>query len=290
MIAVSSDDRPQPPAPSTPRDPGAAGGHLPIGQVPLDRAALERVLARAVELQAADTEAGEPILTEDQLLEIGKEVGIAPHHLRQALAEERTHVRAPEESGLVARVFGPAVVTATRTIPGTPESVLAALDLWMQREECLQVKRLFPDRILWERRSGFLNDLKRGLNIGGRGYHLSRAHEVSGTVVAVDRERVLVRLEANLANIRTGAVAWGSVLGATGLIGAGVLLAVGFIPAAALLPAVTGLGGGYAVARSHAPAVARAQLALEQVLDRLERGEAPRPPLLGALSTIRVIR
>ena len=38
---------------------------------------------------------------------------------------------------------------------------------------------------------------------------------------------------------------------------------------------------------SHAQSVARTQLALEQVLDRLERGEAGRPPsLIGMLSAV----
>jgi len=60
----------------------------------LDRSALERVLARAAELQAAELDPGEYI-SEERLLEIAKEVGLAPHHMRQALAEERTLVTLP---------------------------------------------------------------------------------------------------------------------------------------------------------------------------------------------------
>jgi hypothetical protein len=55
----------------------------------LDRDAMERVVARAAELQAHNAAVGEGGLTEAQLLEIGREVGISQHHLRQALAEER---------------------------------------------------------------------------------------------------------------------------------------------------------------------------------------------------------
>jgi hypothetical protein len=44
---------------------------------------------------------------------------------------------------------------------------------------------------------------------------------------------------------------------------------------------------GYYQARSrHAATLTRAQLALEQVLDRLERGELPRPSLLGAIAAV----
>jgi hypothetical protein len=46
-------------------------------------------------------------------------------------------------------------------------------------------------------------------------------------------------------------------------------------------PAAVLASVGYAAARSsHGRTVERSQLALEQVLDRLERGEAGRPPTL----------
>src|SRR5689334_24871035 len=82
----------------------------------LDRGALERVLARAAELQARTGEP-EEILTEDQILELGKEVGLSSEHLRQALAEERTRVALPpDESGIAARLLGGARVGASRTV------------------------------------------------------------------------------------------------------------------------------------------------------------------------------
>ena len=67
-----------------PKDPS----NLPARQVPLDRTTIERVLARAAELQATSgsDEDGESNLSESQLIEIGKEVGINPTTLTQALA------------------------------------------------------------------------------------------------------------------------------------------------------------------------------------------------------------
>jgi hypothetical protein len=168
-------------------DPGA---NLPA---PLGRAALERVLARAAELQGAAADGPEGALTEAQLLEVGREVGIDAAHLRQALAEERTRVTLPEEPGLVGRFAGPAVASATRVVNGTPVAVLDTLDGWMQREECLQVKRRYPGRMTWERRRDFVGNIKRSLRMGGRGYDLTRAGEVGATVVAVDERRSLVR-------------------------------------------------------------------------------------------------
>src|SRR3954464_7144472 len=117
----------------------------------LDRASLERVLARAAELQgtAADTESGEQF-TEDQLIELGKEVGLSPQNLRQALAEERTRSIVPDdERGIAASGFGPGRVLASRTVPGKPADILASIDSWMQKQETLIVKRHHADRIVW---------------------------------------------------------------------------------------------------------------------------------------------
>lgn len=269
----------------------ADGGDLPALPARLDRASLERVLARAAELQAAEADPGEAMLTEEQLLEVGREVGLSPRHLRQALAEERTRVLVPEEHGLLARLFGPASAHAERTIKGTPENVFAALDAWLQREETLLVKRRFPDRMLWEPRGDFFTLFRRALNVGGHGYHLSRAAEIAATVVPVDDGRVLVRLEADLVPVRLQRVAGGGAVAGSGALGAATLIALGFFPAVAVAAAGVAAIGGYAVSRSHAPIVARAQLALEQLLDRLERGELPRPSLLAALgATTRITR
>jgi hypothetical protein len=272
-------------------DPGSSSGlptpsaapAVPVRQERLDRSALERVLARAAQLQSVDADPGDAILTEEQLLEVGREVGLSPQHLRQALAEERSRSLVPDESGGMARLFGAAHVHASRTIRSTPESAFRLLDTWLQREESLQVKRRFTDRMLWEPRAGFITDIKRGLNLGGFGYHLSRAEEVGATVVPVDQDRVLVRLEANLANVRLHRVASGGALVGTGALSTGTLLALGFFAPVAAVPAALAIIGGYFVARSHTPLVARAQLTLEQLLDRLERGEASGASLLNAL-------
>lgn len=246
----------------------------------LDRSALERVLARAAELQAGELDPGEYI-AEERLLDIAKEVGLAPHHMRQALAEERTRVAVPEETGAVARFAGVARVIATRVITGTPAEVLASLDSWMQREECLAIKRRFPERIIWEEHKGFWTQLRRGMDMGGKRYVLARAHEVAATAVPVDHQRSLVRLEADLSNVRTGRLAGAGASTAVGVVAGGTLLALGFFPVAAIAPAIVGAVAGYGVARSHRGVAARAQLALEQVLDRLESQQPAQPRPIG---------
>ena len=240
---------------------------------PLDRSALERVLARASELQGTGAEPSEQ-LSEQQIVELGAEVGISAQHLRQAMAEERTRVAVPEEHGLAARLMGPARAGASRTVLGRPAGVLAAVDGWMQREECLRVKRRFPDRIVWETGSGVMTNVSRWLNLGGRGYHLRRAHEVAATVVAIGDDRVFVQLDADLSNIRGNQIQAGATTTLAGGFVSGTLAVLGVMVPVALVPVIV-IGGAsaYLTRATHRRMVANAQLALEQMLDRLEAGE-----------------
>ena len=248
----------------------------------LDRAALERVLQRAAELQAHAGDVPDE-MTEDELVALGKEVGLTPETMRQAIAEERTRVALPEtEQGVTAKLFGPGSASAARTVNGTPADVLRSVDEWMQREECLKVKRRFTDRITWEPRRDFLGNVKRGLNLGGRGYSLTRATEVAATVIAVDERRSIVRLDADLSGTRSARASAGITSAGLGAVGAATVAAVAVVANVALVPALLlgavpimiGGGMGAAIVREHERNAARVQLALEQVLDRLEHGDA----------------
>ncbi|CAA9357383.1 MAG: hypothetical protein AVDCRST_MAG11-3892, partial [uncultured Gemmatimonadaceae bacterium] len=67
----------------------------------------------------------------------------------------------------------------------------------------------------------------------------------------------------------------GAALGVVGAVANAALVAL--FPLA-IIPVAAGVAAGLAVARGHRATADRAQLALEQVLDHLERGAAPRPP------------
>jgi hypothetical protein len=278
-----------PPAPAEP-----PGGSL----APLDRAALERVLARATELQARLADAPDE-LTEKQLLELGNEVGIPAEHLRQALAEERTRVVLPEETGVVASWFGSTMAAASRVVPGTPAEVLAQIDSWMQRQELLRVRRRIGERFTWEARRDFMGTVQASFNIGGRPYALTTAAEIGATVVPVDASRVLVRLDADFGQSRVRNVRWAGATAGLGVASGASVVALASVsgePGALVIGAIVGsiwtalAGlGASAIARAQRRKVARGQLALEQILDRLEHGEMrpPRSPLLDFLSSVR---
>lgn len=248
----------------------------------LDRAALDRVLARAAEIQLAgaigDTSDS---ISEEEIISIGKEVGLSPGVLRQALAEERTRVSLMEEGGLVAKVAGPRMAYGSRTVNGNPSDVLAAMDAWMINKECLQVQRRFGERVVWEPARGLWSGIKKSVNIGGRGYDLCRAACVAATVSEVAPGRTHVRIDADLTTSRTARVRGASALAGVGVVAAGgaALLGVAitaapvFILVAAAVPLLGFGSAAYATAESHRSVATRVQLAIEQVLDRLEHGE-----------------
>jgi len=268
----------------------------PARQTLLDRQALERVLARAAELQGAGAiPESSDLISESQLRDIGNEVGLSAEMINQALAEERTRINVPEERGLVAQIAGASFATATRTVPGTQRDVLATIDAWMLREECLQVQRRFVDRITWEPQRGLFGKLRRTVNVSGRGYYLMDAGQVSATVLPVDGSRVVVRLDADIHASRSKRVGMGGVLATMGAAASGIVglaLVVAHLPliiaaGAAVLPFAGSSVAAYKLARTHRTVLSSVQLALEQVLDRLEHGEFERGGpggLLGAIS------
>lgn len=279
---AASDEKPPVPAPVAPR------------QTLLDRQALERVLARAAELSGASAlPESADLISEGQLLDIGKEVGLSPATIKQALAEERTRINVPEERGFVAQIAGAGFATATRTVPGNSRDILATLEAWMLRDECLQVQRRFNDRITWEPQRGLFGKLRRTVNVSGRGFYLMDATQVSATVLPIDGSRVVVRLDADIHASRARRVGASGVVATLGAAAGGVLglaLVVAHLPliiaaGSAVLPFAGGSAIAYRFARSHRSVLSSVQLALEQILDRLEHGDFDRPGLLGGISS-----
>jgi len=242
----------------------------------IDRAALEKIIQRATELQAGELDTGES-LTEAELLKLGADVGIDGRYLRQALYEQGSGVST--EKGILVRWFGPGRVGAGRVVRGAKADIEAALTHWMAEGEALSVKRRMPDRLVWEKQKGFMAEMKRGFGVGGKNYHLAKANDVTVVVTQLEADFCHVELTADVTKIRSGMI--GGAIGGTGaltLVGGGMfaffttavifpfsLVAVVPLAAAATVPIVT--------SRQARRRSANMQLALEQVLDRLEAGE-----------------
>ena len=245
------------------------------------REALERIIQRAAELQAGERDIGEG-LTEPDLLALGQEVGIPPRYLRQALLEERTRSGLPPAHGFAAWLAGPVALTAERVVPGDPTDVERLLTSWMEREESLLVKRRYPDRTSWEPRVGAVASIQRALGAGGKSFALAQATEVLAQVVALEPGFCHVRLTASVRRQRARRL-WGAASVVTiGAALAAVTSVLGVLGPWVFLPSFALWAGALAAARRHRPENERIGVGLEQVLDRLERGEIrPDQPVRG---------
>lgn len=242
----------------------------------IDRPALERIIRRAAELQAGARDIGDG-LTEQDLLQLGEEVGIPASYLQQAMLEEQTRAVALTEPGVGGWLTGPRQILAQRSISGEATRLQAALSHWMSAGELLTVKRRFPDRTSWEARQDVFSSVKRELRVGGRPYRLARAKEVVGRVTRLEDGRAHVQLLADLSNTRRSHLTGAATLGGLGVLGTAVGLTLGVALPVALIP--IGLGALLAtmVARRRYSQVERVHVALEQVLDRLEHEEVKLP-------------
>ena len=246
----------------------------------ITREQLERIIQRAAELQAGEMDTGEG-LTEQELLKLGADVGIPGRYLRQALYEENAGGAALER-GFLGRWVGPRMVLAHRVVPGDRAALEQAMAGFMTEEEAMTPMRRLPDRTVWERQKGLVAEMKRGLSLEGKAYHLARALDVSVQITALEDGYCHAELAADVNNMRESAA-----VGMAVLFGAGTLvaLAVAFVPglqALAFVPFLAGAGLAILPSRVLRRKAERMQVALEQVLDRLERGEIrARPQLAG---------
>jgi hypothetical protein len=256
-----------------------------MGRELITREALERIVQRAAELHAHAQDVGDG-LTRDEVLALGKDVGIPANYLQQALIEEETRAGREPERGTLAWLAGPRAISAARVVPGERAAVEAALAAWLEQDELMQVKRRYPDRTSWEPKAGAFASLQRALKAGGKTFALARAAEVSGSVVPLESGFCHVQLRADVSNLRRQRVA-----GIASLLGFGALAAAVAPILGALFPwmfvplVATGIAA-VAYGRGHLRDTERVHVGLEQLLDRLERGETrPAPRLAGPGAT-----
>jgi hypothetical protein len=242
----------------------------------IDRAALERIIQRAAELQTTEHDVGDG-LTSQELIALGREVGIPGRYLQQALLEERTRIGHVRPAGLFERVTGPSSISAQRVVRGDPATVEAALLQWIERNELLCVQRQQPGRITWEPLGGIQAAFRRStaaIGTGKRAFMLSRAATVSATLVPLESGYTHVTMSADTRKVRGEYVGAGAALAGVGVASTAAMVVLGALLPVALLPLPVALGIGYGVVRRSGPAVARIQLGLERALDFLEQGAA----------------
>lgn len=240
----------------------------------LDRAALDRVLQRAAEMQVREAEIGDS-LTEREVLDLGRQVGIPARFLQQAMVEERSRLAIARPSTLLDAWVGPGEVSAQRVVQGEREGVERALLEWMAKNELMTLQRQQPGRISWERLSPMQSALRRGASVFGAPharFMLSSAELVSATMTPLEDGYQHVMLSAHLRRMRGSHIGGLAAAASLGTAGSLVLLALGAMAAVAAAPMAAGLAIAYVVKRQYPPVVERVHLGLERVLDYVEQG------------------
>jgi hypothetical protein len=240
----------------------------------IDRAALERIIQRAAELQTAERDIADH-LTPDEVLALGREVGIPNRYLRQAMLEEQTRLPDQAAAGLWDRLAGPAVVGTYRVVRGDPGVIERALLRYMEQHELLAIQRQQPGRISWEPLGGIPAAIRRStaaLGSGTRPFMLSKVDLVSATFTPLESDYCHVALEASVRQMRSTYLGGGAAAATAGVAATTALVVLAAFLPVAVLPIPLGLGAGYAAIRRFRPVAARALLGLERALDNLEGG------------------
>lgn len=231
-------------------------------------------MQRAAELQAGEREIGEG-LTEDEVVALGRDVGIPGRYLQQAILEERTHLESRPGQTLVGSLVGPVDLTAQRVVRGEVEDVERTLVDWMQKHELLTVQRQLSGRITWEPLTGMQAAFRRGsaaFDSRGAKFMLAKANLVGASVNPLEPGYCHVGLSASLRGVRGAVVGGAATLVGAGLVSSGILVAMNALVLGVIAPVPIAMVAAWAALRSYRPTVERVQLGLERALDHLERG------------------
>ncbi len=250
----------------------------------LNRDQLERVIRRAAELQSRAGESPEFELDETEVVRIGEEVGLAPRHVRQALADLRAESllpNMPAETSLPARLWGPGLVRESRVVAGDAPDVEARLERYLRERETLHPIRQRAGHSLWERSGGLVSSLQRGFDLSGHGHELAKAKSVELFVEQLEPGHSLVTIIVDLRNQRAEhATGWffalaPAVTGVTTALGIILTGNLAFIAVGAGLGATAGIISSVTItSKSFEKRRARVALIVQGILDRLEAGRS----------------
>ena len=249
----------------------------------LTRREFDAVIRRAAELAGSDP-GPEGGLDEAELFRIAGEVGLPDAHVRQALAE----VRAGEfGGGRLDRWFGPAVVVASRVVPGTPDALASEIDDFLVASQLLQRVRRGGSVLQYRPAVDWTSQLARAASFSSRKYYIASAKSVEVRLERIDDERCMVEFSVDPGTRNEHAA--GAVFGG-GAAGTAVGVVVGAVVTSAAAPLALGIAAGIAaggavwtgtavgIGHSHRKKVADVRIEIEGVLDALEEGASLEPP------------
>lgn len=242
---------------------------------------LEPIVRRAAEIQNKLGNPGSQLLTEEEVIEIGRQVGLEPGHVRRAMTEIHAESLAPKRrpgNRILDLIAGDSLVEARRVVAGDPTLIQQQIEVQLRDREKLSALRHRPLRSVWEASAGVMDRLERFMNFSGKAYTLAEGRQVHLAVAEIEPGWSLVTLAADIANKRDevlygglagvlvvamlAAVFTGEALGYSVMLAAGTALLAGLAAAAVCIPWMR-----WAVNKRHE----RVELILESLLDRADR-------------------
>ena len=250
----------------------------------LTRMEFDAVIRRAAELASLDSDAPDGGLSEEELLRIAREVGLAEGHVRQALAEVRAGPPEMTAPGFIDRVFGPAHIHVSRVVPGRPETIAQTLDEFMVSTQLLQRVRRGSLVLQYRPAADWASQVARATS--SRKYYIASSKSVEVRLDSVDAERTLVSLSiepGTRVNDAGGAIFGGAL--ASGAAGTASAFGLGMlVPGAPAIAAGAVIAAGvwsaifFGTGAAHRRKVDDVRTEAEGVLDALETGTSLEPP------------
>jgi len=249
----------------------------------LTRREFDAVIRRAAELAGSDPAGPEGSLPEGEVFRIAGEVGLSDAHVRQALAEVRSGTVG---GGTLDRLFGPAMIVASRVVPGTPTSIAREIDEFLVATQLLQPVRRVAAVLQYRPAVDWTSQLARAASFSSRKYYIASAKSVEVRLDRVDDDHTLVEFLVDPGTRNesiAGAVFGGGASGvATGMLTGALImpsapLALG-IAAGVLVGVGAWSGVAAVVGHTHRTKLLDVRTEVEGVLDALEQGLSLEPP------------
>jgi len=233
------------------------------------------VIRRAAELQARSSEdPGADVMAEEEVLRIGRELGLSNRNLTQALAEVRGERK--EQSGFLTRTLGEALIACSREVPGSAAEVSQRMERYLIDHEYMVVLRRLRFRTVFVKARGVMAVIGQSTSQLFKKSPPLGLENVEISVQPLEEQRSYISIATDLSSRRTGYAAGGAVAGGTATGVGSLALAIAIAPPAALI-ALPALGVAAYLTREAYSANARSvRVRLENLLDRLEHGELPR--------------
>lgn len=243
---------------------------------------LEPIVRRAAEIQNKRGNPGSQLLTEEEVIEIGRQVGLEPDHVRRAMAEVHAESLAPKRppgNRIFDLVAGDSRVEVRRVMAGDPTLIQKQIEIQLRDREKLTALRRRPLRSVWEASGGVMDRLERFMNFSGKEYALAEARQVDLYVAEIEPGWSLATLAADFGNKRDELLYTAGSGVAVVAIFAGVFTGVPVSTYSVMLAAGAALLVGLACAAVGVPWLrwtmskrrARIEIMLEGLLDRADR-------------------